>query len=209
MFTVDPGGVWIVTDTLATDLEGEPYLLVSKCLAVPHLELAVTFTGVANVGQEWMQCVQSRTLATDIDMVDLHAPDALRAVCEELDCPDDETSTIYHLGFSPNANAYVGYVYRSTNDFQSEEMIPSFRIKPDPPDGVGTESPSAEEEIIALAEAIRANEDTKPRGERIYVGGELVITTLASNVIASRKIHRFADFDEQWLTMNANPNLNR
>jgi hypothetical protein len=203
MFTLAPEGAWIVTDTLATTLDGEPYLLVSKCFTAPHLELAVAFTGIANLGNEWTQWVQSRVLARDIDMLDVHAPDALRKMHGELDLPNEETSTVYHIGFSSSKNVYVGYAYRSTEDFESEEMIPGFRVKPDPPSGTGWEPPETPEEIIGLAEAIRANEDTKPPEERrIYIGGELVMIQLHSNAILSTKIHKFADFEEVWLAMN-------
>lgn len=142
MFALAPEGVWIVTDTLATTMEGEPHLLASKCFTAPHLELAVAFTGVANVGQEWTQWVQSRVLASDIDMLDRHEPGVIRAVYAELEGPEDATATIYHLGFSLTENAYVGYIYRSTSDFESEELpAPCFAIKP-PPAGRSSSRPA-------------------------------------------------------------------
>ena len=204
MFTLVPEGVWVVTDTLATTMEGDAHLLVSKCVAVPHLELVLAFTGLANLGQEWSQMVQSRILTADIDMLDRHTPPGLRSVFEGIDCSEDATATIYHLGFSTDQAAYVGYVYRSTNDFRSEKMEPGFRVKPDPP--AGFRRPEDLNEIIHLAEEVRANQDQRPPAERVYVGGELVLTNLNDRTICSRKIHRFADFDEAWLTMNENLN---
>lgn len=207
MFAFSPDGAWIATDTLATTMEGNPHLLVSKCFIASHLELAVAFTGVANVGQEWTQWVQSRMLARDIDMLDLHTPEALRSVHEQLKCPDDATATIYHLGFSPESDKYVGYVYRSTSDYESEELPESgFAIKPQPADIEAMEPPGGADEIIALAESVRASEGAKPRGERIYIGGELILTQLHEHVITATKIHQFADFEEAWLAMNANLN---
>jgi hypothetical protein len=204
MFTLVPEGVWVVTDTLAMTMEGDLHLLVSKCVAVPHLELVLAFTGVANLGQEWSQMVHSRVLAADIDMLDRHTPAALRGMYEDIDCQESATATIYHLGFSTDQGAYVGYVYRSTNDFCSEGMEPGFRVKPDPP--AGFQPPESVDEIIRLAKEIRANQDRLPAAERVYIGGELVLTSLQENTICSRKIHRFADFDEAWLTMNENLN---
>jgi hypothetical protein len=205
MYQLDSEAAWIVTDTLSTDLDGSPNLLVSKCAVIPHLEMVIGFTGLANIGWEWTKWVQSRVLARDIDMLDTHAQDALRFMCEELEIPDGMSSTVYHLGYSPSSNGYVGYAYRSTNDFESEAIqSPCFGIKPHPPEG--SASPATMEEIIELAEAVRANEDGKAADERLYVGGELVLTQLSQRTIVSAKIHSFEDFEAAWLTMNANLN---
>lgn len=88
--------------------------------------------------------------------------------------------------------------YRGRID--TPKMEPSFRVKPEPP--AGFEAPADVQEIVALSEAIRANQDQLPAGDRIFIGGELVLTSLQANVINIAKIHRFGDFGETWLTMN-------
>lgn len=40
----------ILTDTLATMPEGEPFMFQSKAWAIPHLNMAVAVTGVTNLG---------------------------------------------------------------------------------------------------------------------------------------------------------------
>lgn len=44
MFNLSPDQVVLLTDTLATTPSGAPHLLVSKCVAIPHLEMVVAHT---------------------------------------------------------------------------------------------------------------------------------------------------------------------
>src|SRR5437867_1910098 len=101
MFVLAPPQVTILTDTLATNASGDPSLLVSKCSVMPHLEMAVAFTGIAQVGQRWAQKVQTGVLARDMDLLDQHVQAGLQTVMEEVTeefGPIPGTSTIYHLG---------------------------------------------------------------------------------------------------------------
>jgi hypothetical protein len=108
MFATDPSQVAIVTDTLATHPTAEPLLLLSKCSIVPHLEMAVAYTGVAQVGQRWAHQLQTAVLARNIDLLDQHVPGALRQVTAEVVAGFGElpgTSTVYHFGYSEEKEA--------------------------------------------------------------------------------------------------------
>lgn len=105
MFRQSPEAVHLVTDTLETTVGGDPHSLVTKCGIVPHLDLVVAGTGVAAVSERWRKMVHDLVLCRDIDMLDVHAPKALRKVWIELvaENPTDlltETATIYHLGLA-------------------------------------------------------------------------------------------------------------
>jgi hypothetical protein len=44
MFDLSPARVFVVMNTIATTESGNPYMLVSKCVATPHLEMVIAFT---------------------------------------------------------------------------------------------------------------------------------------------------------------------
>lgn len=204
MFRLDVPQIAIVTDTLATTPAGNPHLFVSKVSIVPHLDMVVAFTGLAVIGERWAEKLRTAILARDMDMVNLHAPSALReieqaAIIEFGALPS--TTTIYHLGYSTALDGYSGYAYRSENRFVSERMDPGFRIKPQPLSL--PEAPSTFEEMIALGIQVRAEQDADDSANRVFIGGEFVLTLMEKRSILTQKIHRFNDFDNQWLEMNA------
>jgi hypothetical protein len=207
MFALAPDGVVVITDTLATTVPGDPYLLVTKCGIVPHLDLVVAGTGTANLSERWRTMVYGHLLCRDIEMLDLHAPAALRDLWNEIqkEFPHaaDElmTSTVYHLGRSERTGEYVGFVYRSADNFVSEPMGPGFRVKPEPVSQL-TAAPESIEEMAELAHQIRAEQNTLPKSERIHIGGELVLVMMQSGSTTAAKIHRYEDFENVWQEMN-------
>jgi len=142
MFSLSPGAIIVVTDTFATTMSGDPHMLVTKCGIVPHLDLVVAGTGIAELPERWRNMLYSQVLCRDIDMLDTHAPAALRQVWADLEfehadpIANGASATVYHLGLSERTGEYVGYVYRSSNGFASEPMGPGFRVKPQRPQAV-------------------------------------------------------------------------
>jgi hypothetical protein len=208
MFRLSSVEVVVLTDTLATTPSGAPHLLVTKCGIVPHLELVVAGTGAALLTERWRTRVYSQMLCRDIDMLDLHTHDALRRLWTDLQTEfadmitNDVTATVYHLGLSEDIGEYVGYVYRSTDDFASEPMAPGFRVKPAPEAPPLEKEPDSFAEWIELAHRLRAEQNAKPTAERIHIGGDLTLCIMRDRSISSLKIHRFEDFEEVWQEMN-------
>jgi hypothetical protein len=206
MFTLAPEGALVMTDTLATTPAGDPHLLVTKCGIVPHLNLVMAGTGVAQLTERWRNTVYSHMLCRDIDMLNVHAPAALRDIWmnakdEFPDAVIDPSATVYHLGFSEPRREYVGYAYRSTNGFTPEEMGPGFRVKPQPQTPL-TEPPAEIDEWINLAQRLREEQSAFPKETRVHIGGDLVFIVLQQGAILVRKVHRFEDFEPMWLEMN-------
>lgn len=205
MYRLTASDVLIVTDTLSTDPSGTPRTFVSKCLTVPHLELVVVFTGVAQLGHNWSLQLQTEVLARDIDLLNLHVPVGLNQIASSLEREYGtlSSSTVYHFGYSEQQGGYVGYAYRSGNSFRVE-TIPnnSFGVKPEP--GSQFVPPNNQEEMVALARQIRKEQNLLPMSQRLHVGGELCLTLLQDRSIQTAKAFRFEDFDDQWLIMNEN-----
>lgn len=203
LFQLDPESVIVVTDTLATRVDGRPHLLVSKCTVLPHLGSVIAFTGTAAIGQRWATAVQANLLCCDFDMLDQHTPENLRRIAadvEEEHGPISGSSTIYHFGYSGIDTKYVGYAYRSEKNFDSERLGYGFGMKPPPT--VPTDNLATFDEIIELADQIRDEQNALSASERIYIGGDLVSTVLVEGSIRVSTIHRFADFNTQWQEMN-------
>lgn len=196
-------GVIVITDTLATTVDGESRCLVTKCAVVPHLSMVIAGTGIAQLSARWVALVMESMLCRDIDMLDRHAPTAIRDLWAELDRTGipTQTSTVYHFGLSEDRGHYVGYAYRSDEDFESEPLEPGFRVKPQPR-SMGN-APQSLEELVAMACEIRSEQDARPAAERIYIGGDLVLVSMQNGGITTGKIHRWDDFESMWLTMNA------
>jgi hypothetical protein len=207
MFSLTPDSVTLLTDTLATTNEGEPLSLVTKCGLMPHLDLVIAVTGTAQLGDRWRSCVLSDMLCRDIDMLDLHAPNALQRIWAEVRSefedamPADATSTVYHLGLSEDRGTYGGYVYRSTSGFQSEVLEPGFRVRPRPDDAL-RDPPGTIDEMVSLAHRLREEQEAVPIGTRIHIGGDLVLCVMHERSVVFAKVDRFSDFEDTWQRMN-------
>ncbi len=55
---------------------------------------------------------------------------------------------------------------------------------------------------MALAVTLRKQEDARPKGERVHLGGDLIATFIGNGSIRSIRVYRWNDFDEHWLAMN-------
>lgn len=193
----------ILTDTLAT-IDHVPYRYMSKSFIVPHLDLVIAVTGIGNLCGLWHSVINENMLCLNIDMLDRHAPEAIRNIWADLMSDDKlsgQTSTVYHFGISEESGDCVGYAYRSTNDFVSERLPEGgVGIKPQP---VGTwEAPDNLPGFIELACRVRKEQDALPISERIDIGGALRVIVIANRTIATSEIYRFDDFEQVWNEMN-------
>lgn len=205
LFAHDAESVIIVTDTLATTTEGEAFMFQNKAWALPHMNMVIAVTGVANLGAAWNDLLRSSAIARDIDDIDTFAQRELSRLWADILAENghDEqvTVTIYHFGFVPDSETPVRYTYRSKSGFQSERSQgPGFGAKP-APEGFELNAPDTVEEFIGLALAIRAEQDAKPSSERLMIGGELYLTYLRNWATQTMRIHRFEDYETAWQEM--------
>lgn len=205
MFNHDHESVLIVTDTLTTTVDGDAFMFQSKAWALPHLNMAMAATGLGNLGAAWNEFLRSSAVVQDMRMIDLFAPEQLRRLwlTFQEEVPDDSavTATIYHFGFENGSNRAIRYVYRSTNDFESERIEePGFGVKPTS-DGFKPKPPESLDDILTLALKIRAEQDARPRSKRIFIGGELHMMLVENGSTTTSRIHRFSDYDDAWREM--------
>jgi len=205
MFMHQEKSALILTDTLATTPAGEPFMFHSKAWVIPHMNMAVAITGIANFGAKWNEFLRNSLIACDVDMVDQFAPEQLRQIWAELldefELDGEPTATIYHFGFPSESEQLVRYVYRSTSNFESERWEqPGFGIKPEPE---GTlQVPTDFDEWVDLAKHVRAEQDELPADKRIYIGGELYLLLIQNWQSQLVRLYRFDDYEQAWLDMN-------
>lgn len=211
IFIQERDATHIVTDTLATTVDGIPMMFQTKAWAVPHLNMAIAVTGLANLGAAWYNTLRDRAVARDITDVAEFAPHYLRSHFAELE--EEErgsvetarvTCTVYQFGFHRGTGRAVRYVYRSRDNFEPEYFDePGFGVKPAPgADGETLDLPESPAQIVELAIRCRAEQDRRPLADRIFIGGELHMLTLADGFAQTRRLARFSDYDEHWAEMN-------
>lgn len=204
IYALESNQIVVVTDTLATTPSGDPFFLTSKCIVMPHLEMVVVYLGIAPLGQQWSHRLQTKILARSIDQLDYFVTPALQALWVELQEEFGDLSssaTVYHFGYSESRKGYVGFAYRSDNDFTSEQLQQgSFCVKPAPSRAV--EVPSNTDELVQIGRQVRSEQDERSSDRRISIGGELWMTVLANRSIVISRILRFEDFEVLWLAMN-------
>ncbi|SRR5712691_2369605 len=196
IFYTDEQQALVATDTLAMSYDGKPFLYTTKAILVPHLHLLVCTTGVSGILTRWFLQINDGMLVRDVDHLNVHTPHTLdvlwRAYKEELAIPDDVTGTVYYFGFSVTERVIHAYAYRSVHQFRSETI----------PYGVGTRpvlpvagTYDVPKDIKKMMDAQRAFQATRPREERVSIGGEIQIHHLTAKGCNVYTLDRFDDYE--------------
>lgn len=210
MAVLDPEGITVLTDTLATTPDGQPFLYCTKATPVPHMQLVMVGTGLGDLADRWAAFLRNRVRALDVEMLDVHTPAALRQLwrdlAEELTLPATVTATIYHLGVAQGDGQCRTYAYRSNSDFVSERLPDAGSlVKPEPAQPSEPDFASLDA-LIALAERVRTEQRSSPTEKRIHIGGELMLTLVNPQGMMIRRVHRFDDYESAWNSMcSGNP----
>lgn len=197
IFYTDPQQALVVTDTLAVDPDGFPFLFTSKAHYIAHLRTIIAGTGIWGFSGDWFMQANSRMLLSGIESLDYHAAEALRALwaryISEYSLSTSATTTVYHFGFSEVSNEITGFAYRSTNGFSSERLHHGTGVKPEcsVPEG------NIFDHLQAMMEEQRSIQASVPPQERIYIGGEAMAIHLTKESCVYSKLFEFSDFCEQ------------
>jgi len=225
-----PEGVFVLTDT-ACRMDGQPGIATSSTKAHPHprLDLLVAGTGCHALVENWNNYVGVSAFAEDIDELDAEASQVLPnlwRLAQERGATG--TATVYHWGWSPKAQGYVGFAYRSTDGFRSDRLEPGAYIKPEAFDPDAFRDPASGDfiQVETLENLIRIAEIQKQRDRQsmskdpvaksrveddgtvvggVGIGGHLIGYSLrldgGAPVIVSRRVHTFSDHPADRLNM--------
>ena len=111
-------------------------MFTTKVLVVPHLRMMMAGTGASGFLVRWFVRVNSGKVVAGIDNLDYHTPKSLADLWQEFKkeknlVSDDETTTVYHFGFSETTGRIHSYAYRSANGFISEAVGYGIGVKPE------------------------------------------------------------------------------
>jgi len=198
IFHTEETQVLVAMDTLATTKKGDPFMYTSKAFALPHLRMIICGTGLGGFLGRWFIKINDLIVTNGIKNLDYHAPNSLRAIWDEylgtMSDPFTGTTTVYHFGFLENTNTIKSYVYRSENNFESEERDQyGLGVKPECTVPTSYEFPK---DIPGLMFEQREIQNKKPASERIYIGGEILIYQLMQEGIAIFSMGKFDDYEE-------------
>lgn len=195
IFATDKKQIFVATDTLSVTPDGEPFLFASKATHIPHLRTIIAGTGFGGLSNEWALTVSTRMIVRGILTLDFHTPNGLRELWskykEKYSVPEGLTTTVYQFGISEEDDSVVSFAYRSTNDFESEQLQYGIGVKP--------ECTVPEGDLIKALPQIMAEQrqiqEAKPKESRLYIGGEIQALQLTANGCLSFKVGQFPDFE--------------
>ena len=195
IFATDERNILVATDTLGVTTEGEPFLLASKATHVPHLRTIIAGTGVGGLSNEWALTVSMRMVVRGIMNLNYHTPKGLRDLWRKYKAvysiPEGLTTTVYQFGISEEDDRVLSFAYRSTSDFESEQLQYGFGVKPECtiPEGDFLEA------LPQMMAEQRRNQEALPKDERLYIGGEIQALHLTADGCRSFKVGQFPDFE--------------
>jgi hypothetical protein len=202
--------VLIVADTLVTNASFAPAFFTTKIHPVPHWNGLICGTGDLGLILEWHRQALGNLLARDISHLDEYVPECLRRLREgrSTDTASEGTSTIYHFGLDEIEDRFVGFAYRSTNNFQSERLRYGLSFKP--PFDIGERKlEEFPRDFVKMCLDQRIAQENLPIEQRVFIGGHVTAYRLDlyrqaeqdSNVIISiSRPFKFDDFNANFET---------
>ena len=197
IFHTEKEMAFVVMDTLATSVNGEPFMFTTKSFPLPHLKMIICGTGMGGFISRWFLKINDGIVVKGIEDLAIHAPMILRGFWEDYkkNNPIDSnlTTTCYHFGFSEYDDQIHSYAFRSQNQFIAEPLDYGCGIKPVVEIPEPYEFPTDIHKIMKMQ---RESEEKKNKGERVYIGGEIQITHLTKAGIALYSLGQFEDFKD-------------
>lgn len=209
---LQPTAVVIVTDSLMVDEHGTPAAFVQKAHPVPHLDAVISGRGDASLIAAWAAEAATRVIARDFDVLSELAPMMIRRLRNDQRSAGpvaSGTTSVFMWGWSPKADRFVGYAYRSGSDFAPEPVEDGVVCAP------GFEDPCEELRAALMGDNVpRALFDALLQQHREFrrdpdkagrnnCGGDAMVTSLLRSddgvvqTLASR-VMRFPDYDADY-----------
>lgn len=207
----------IVTDTLASTLEGDSYRprgFSTKIHTLPHMNMVFAFRGVSRLAALWEHELTEVSKCQDIE--DAHEVAASRlkqrveSAARRHDLPPEKSgASFYCFGFPHGAAQLVSYAYENANEYAGERFEVSSPSDPEYEEVRFLAAPSLQTSIapdvlleradyIDYATRVKDEHDRDLVDEVIPIGGDLFATFVENWKIRTVLWHRFPDYDTTW-----------
>jgi hypothetical protein len=188
-------------DTLVvTHDDKTPLYYQTKFTVLPHLNLVIAGTGFASLINDWFHFVNGRMVVRDIDHLKVLAPGLLRDAAPRCQGADITTTTLYHFGYSTLEKRYVGYAYRSAENWEPDRLQDALGFKP-----VIDVQPTANIQISQFLIDIVCEQRRKdlllPVSERVGIGGDIQVVVMENGIVTISTVHRFESYESDYKLM--------
>lgn len=180
-----------------------PYKFVSKFIHLPQMNCIICGTGNMPAIIHWIAHVQECMQSNGIYQLNLLTSQVLNEFMRTEVVTLALTTTIYQFGLSELDNNFHGYAYRSTNNFESEEIAYGIGIKP--PDAF-IENKALNMDLVDFNfdnienSFVRIMEKQKERDDKLVdklgIGGYMQMILLSHAGAITKSIKVFDDFSE-------------
>lgn len=195
VFTIQPEQICLAMDTLVVDaFDKTPLCYQTKFTVLLHMNLVIAGTGLAPLINDWFRFVNGSIIATDVDSLNLYAPTLLRNATAQSQGTDFTSTTLYHFGYSTTRNRYVGFAYRSTKNWEPDQLPDALGFKP-VVDVRPTEKIEFPQFFIDIISEQRRKDLLLPVAERVGIGGDIQFVVLEGGVVTVSNVHRFDSYN--------------
>ncbi|MDU1413476.1 MAG: hypothetical protein E6929_11750 [Clostridium sp.] len=210
-FILDKKVVILSMDTLVTFNETRtPVKMTTKFLTLPNMNCIICGTGNFDAIIDWFSFVQKSIIANGIYQLNKLSEQALPNFMKNY--TKDSGCTIYQFGLNEIDKDFYGYVYRSTNNFKSEQLSYGLGIKPTDAfiESNGelnlkkytqqiNERFIIKETLYDIMKKQKEYDDNLTDvNERVGIGGMVQIVTMNEDEIVVTNYKRFDDYEKQY-----------
>ena len=202
-YIIEEDSVRLYMDTLSIlSTDKKPLNYTTKFIALPHLDTVIAGTGDAGFVNNWMFSVKGSVAIKDIDHLNELTPGELAAISSIHSEFKGVTATIYHFGYSPSKKRFVGYVYKSAENWNPDLQKDLCNLKP--PIKFDTKRAGAgfsSDEMVEVMLCQRKADLIKPLGDKIGIGGDIHEVIMDLNGIAVKRVYRFDSYESDYCEM--------
>jgi hypothetical protein len=201
IYKVEKTQVFVATDTLTT-MNGKAIRFATKAFPLPHLRMVIAGIGLAGFLDHWLVAINASPVR-GIDALNEHAQAGLLNVLRtfKTQFPDmNETTSVYHFGFSENTGVIQSFSYKSEEMFEPRQIPYGLYVKPNVPEDAIPRDTLHPGDIPGIMAAQRAIQAKVPKEARVAIGGEMQMHHLEQ---AGYKTYRLAQFEDYAETRRA------
>jgi hypothetical protein len=194
-FILEPTRVSIAMDTLIVDHQKKmPLNFQRKFLSIPEINIAICGTGVIDLINEWFKLV-SASSAKGIDDLNSITPSALRYTSSRHQGSYVASSTLYHFGYSKINRQYVGYAYKSENEFESERLADSTLIYKPAVDIKIPDDVQVPQFLVDILLKQESEDRQQITANQVGIGGEIDYLEMQDLKVSIDTVHRFNSYE--------------
>ncbi len=214
-FIIQDNAVVIAMDTLSVrDIDKKPHKMVTKFFPLPHMNCIICGTGNMNAIIDWFAWVEKNIVANGIYQLNELTQQCIKTFMDEHN--GDNPCTIYQFGLHELDGKFHGYAYRSSNNFESEEIRQGIGVKPSlaflTSEGnidlapYAPEGTSMEKIFSNIMHRQKEYDDNLDVSERLGIGGIVQIVILSKDNMVIKNFEYFDDFESTYIDILNNIN---